>query len=205
MGRWTQYDEDDYRLPEGMKRIGYDSDTGRYYFKDSDGSIWQSAEGSEYGELKKVSDAPKNLALEAVDDDDDLEATPRTRDGGYQMLDQDPNRTTAASRIATQNAYRSLFPFFLILAGFLLLIWRLVVAPNIITGNPKCPEGASLYYIQPGESCWEVARTHKIDLEQFRTLNPKVNCDPLLPGASVCLPPLESSFSSLARANRAIA
>jgi hypothetical protein len=45
--------QDDYRLPEGMKRIGYDADTGRYYFKDTDGSIWQSSEGSEYGELTK--------------------------------------------------------------------------------------------------------------------------------------------------------
>jgi len=201
MGRWTQYDEDDYRLPEGMKRIGYDSDTGRYYFRDADGSIWQSAEGSEYGDLTKVSDPPKSL-LSTGSDNDDVEATPRTRDG-YQPLHQDLNRTMAASRIATQNAYRTFFPFFLIIAVFLLLVWRLVVAPDILTGNKKCPEGTALYYIQPGDSCWDVARSHRIDLDRFKSLNPKVNCDLLLPGVAVCLPPLESSFSTLARANRA--
>lgn len=45
--------QDDYRLPEGMKRIGYDADSSRYYFRDSDGSIWQGAEGSEFGELTR--------------------------------------------------------------------------------------------------------------------------------------------------------
>ncbi|KAF9464922.1 hypothetical protein BDZ94DRAFT_1307632 [Collybia nuda] len=32
MGRWTQYDEDSYRLPEDVTRTGYDADTGRYLF-----------------------------------------------------------------------------------------------------------------------------------------------------------------------------
>jgi hypothetical protein len=45
--------QDDYRLPEGMTRIGYDSDTGRYRFRDKDGSIWEGAEGAEYGEMRK--------------------------------------------------------------------------------------------------------------------------------------------------------
>jgi hypothetical protein len=68
MGRWTQYDEvcpffystfqakslqDEYRLPEGMKRIGYDSDTGRYYYRDRDGVIWQGAEGAEFSEMTR--------------------------------------------------------------------------------------------------------------------------------------------------------
>ena len=72
MGRWTQYDEvrllvhsvpgqylcqrteqDDYRLPEGMKRVGYDSDSGKFYFRDRDGSLWEGAEGAQYGEMTK--------------------------------------------------------------------------------------------------------------------------------------------------------
>ena len=73
MGRWSQYDEvsnlfrltlslfcslgvtpqDDHRLPEGMKRIGYDADTSRYIFRDRDGSLWQGPEGSEYGEMNR--------------------------------------------------------------------------------------------------------------------------------------------------------
>jgi hypothetical protein len=71
MGRWTQYDEvgtislpntsvlandaykDDYRLPEGMKRVGYDSDTGRYYFRDSNGVLYEGGEGAEYSEMTR--------------------------------------------------------------------------------------------------------------------------------------------------------
>jgi len=35
MGRWTQYDEDSYRLPHGVVRTGYDADTQRYAFRDN--------------------------------------------------------------------------------------------------------------------------------------------------------------------------
>ncbi len=45
--------KDSYRLPEGMERIGYDSDTGRYTFRDSDGSIWEGPQGAEYGEMTR--------------------------------------------------------------------------------------------------------------------------------------------------------
>jgi len=34
-----------------MKRIGYDADSGRYYFRDADGSVWRGAEGVEFGEM----------------------------------------------------------------------------------------------------------------------------------------------------------
>ena len=33
-------------MPEGMQRIAYDSDTNRYTFRDTDGSVY---EGGEYG------------------------------------------------------------------------------------------------------------------------------------------------------------
>ena len=46
-----------------MKRIGYDSDEGRYYFRDSDGSIWRGAEGTEYGELSKGMSPPQGARV----------------------------------------------------------------------------------------------------------------------------------------------
>ncbi|KAF9024875.1 hypothetical protein BDP27DRAFT_1248574 [Rhodocollybia butyracea] len=49
MGRWTQYDEDDYRLPYGFKRIGYDADTGKYTFQDRSGNTWNGAPHQQYG------------------------------------------------------------------------------------------------------------------------------------------------------------
>ncbi|EPQ60012.1 hypothetical protein GLOTRDRAFT_108764 [Gloeophyllum trabeum ATCC 11539] len=58
MGRWTQKDEDPYRLPEGMKRVAYDDYTETYYFLDSDGSIWAGVPGEEYGVMTRVRDTP---------------------------------------------------------------------------------------------------------------------------------------------------
>jgi len=193
MGRWSQYDEDDHRLPEGMKRIGYDADTTRYYFRDQDGSFWQGAEGSEYGEMTRVDRLPSSVVL---DDDenrgDDVEAyaSPRTHSRGYQPLSTDLSRPMADSSI-NMGSYRTLFPFFLIIAVVLLLVWRLVVSPGLSTPTRKCPEGTSSYWAQPGDSCWEISRKNGWSLDKFEEVNPTVVCDPLMPGTSVCLPPLK--------------
>lgn len=45
--------QDAYRLPGGMRRVGYDADKGKYYFKDTGGTLWEGAEGAEFGELKQ--------------------------------------------------------------------------------------------------------------------------------------------------------
>ncbi|KAH9969115.1 hypothetical protein BC827DRAFT_315626 [Russula dissimulans] len=57
MGRWTQYDEDSYRLPEGMRRVGYDADSGRYYFSDVRGGAWEGQPHAYYGEMRRVSNS----------------------------------------------------------------------------------------------------------------------------------------------------
>ena len=53
LGSYSSLFQDEYRLPEGMTRIGYDSDAGRYRFRDKDGSIWEGPEGAGYGEMRK--------------------------------------------------------------------------------------------------------------------------------------------------------
>ena len=53
MTSWSK-DEDKYRLPEGMVRIGYDADKQRYQFHDrQDGSLWEGPEGAQYGKLRR--------------------------------------------------------------------------------------------------------------------------------------------------------
>ncbi|KAF9535627.1 hypothetical protein CPB83DRAFT_842067 [Crepidotus variabilis] len=192
MGRWTQYDEDDYRLPEGMKRIGYDSDSGRYYFRDTDGSIWKGAEGVEFGEMTKVNGLPSSLAGGSEAEDTrgtDVEASPRRRNGDYELLTDDQDQPMAHRSTVNVDSFKSLFPFFLIIAVILLLVWRLIVSPGLSTPPKKCPENTSPHWIQPGDSCWELSRTHSWTLDQFKEANPKVECDPLIPGTSICLPP----------------
>jgi len=48
-----QYDfpEDAERLPEGFKRIAYDSDSMRFTFRDCSGQLYQGEAGAEYGVL----------------------------------------------------------------------------------------------------------------------------------------------------------
>jgi len=160
MGRWTQYDEDDYRLPEGMERIGYDADTTRYYFRDRDGSVWQGLEGAEYGEMTRVDRLPSSVVLDDDEnrgDDVEAHAPPLTQSRGYQPLSTDPSRSMADHSKINISSYRTLFPFFLIIAVVLLLIWRLVISPGLSTPTKKCSEGTSSYWVQPGENCWEIS------------------------------------------------
>lgn len=46
-------EQDEHRLPDGFTRIGYDADTGRYYFSDADGNYWEGPQGAEFGEMKR--------------------------------------------------------------------------------------------------------------------------------------------------------
>ncbi|KAG6013360.1 hypothetical protein E4U43_007329 [Claviceps pusilla] len=64
----SHYDSDQDRLPDGMRRVGYDADTQVYTLQDGDGTYWESTPGSQCGQLTRV-------GAGAVDDAaDDLEA-----------------------------------------------------------------------------------------------------------------------------------
>ncbi|KAK0429652.1 hypothetical protein ARMSODRAFT_948113 [Armillaria solidipes] len=180
MGRWTQYDEDSYRLPEGMERIGYDSDTQTYFYRDANGDTWKGAEGAEYSEMTRVSGASSST--------EDIEAAPRRADG-YQQLATDLNRPMVSTTYTPNpSAYRTLFPFFLIIAVVLLLVWRLILSPGLSVPKSPCAQGMQAYWVQAGDSCWEIATRHGYTLEELQGWNPKVECEVLMPGTTVCLP-----------------
>src|SRR5579863_7814682 len=119
MGRWSQYDEvrtlsffglsrynyqnqqDDYRLPEGFKRVGYDADSGKYFFRDKEGQLWEGQEGEHFGEMTRGTPALSTLCDEfqlraAVSvapatpqgDGDDVENGPQGEEG-YALLTGD--------------------------------------------------------------------------------------------------------------------
>ncbi|KAF8215657.1 carbohydrate-binding module family 50 protein [Mycena galopus ATCC 62051] len=180
MGRWTQQDSDESRLPAGMERIGYDSDTGRYYFRDQSRSVWQGAQGAQFSQMTR--DPP---AVAGGSRDEDVEAAPRRADG-YQALATDANGSYNASTNAS--AYRTLFPFFLLIGVVLLLVWRLILSPGLAPPKNPCSPDATKYLVEPGDSCWEISRTHGCSLDDFMELNKKINCDALTPGTTVCLP-----------------
>ncbi|KAK2462859.1 hypothetical protein APHAL10511_005057 [Amanita phalloides] len=187
MGRWTQYDEDEYNLPEGMKRIGYDADTQCYYFKDKDGSIWRGTAGAKYSEMTRVSSShPSN---EERDIEEAGVRTGSSRKDGYQLLSAD-GPTMAHKTDINASAYRTLFPFFLLIAAVLLLVWRLVLSPTLSTAPGKlCPKPHTVpYLVQPGDTCWEISKAQGCSLEELKEVNAKVHCDKLMPGNIVCVP-----------------
>ncbi|KAJ7238763.1 hypothetical protein B0H12DRAFT_1025523 [Mycena haematopus] len=200
MGRWTQQDSDEARLPAGMERVGYDSDSGRYLFSDGH-SLWQGAQGAQFSEMTRVSNAGATSAS-SHPPDEDVEAAPRRADG-YQALATDsvsfrshfPKFTNAEPAqngryfVSTNaSAYRTLFPFFLLIGVVLLLVWRLILSPGLTVPQNPCPSDTTRYLVEPGESCWEISHTHGVSLDDFKKLNKKVDCDALLPGTTVCIP-----------------
>jgi len=173
-----------------MKRTGYDADTGRYYFQDRNGVTYTGPEGAEFGQMTRVSGG--DGALPADDEeaqDGDLEAAPvAARADGYQPLALDITSNPHKPGVNT-GAYRTLFPFFLLIAVVLLLIYRFIVAPATSAQQTDCPgDGIEAYWVQPGDSCWDVARAHGCALEVLLEGNPGLDCERLMPGTTVCLP-----------------
>ncbi|OCH92987.1 hypothetical protein OBBRIDRAFT_772415 [Obba rivulosa] len=196
MGRWTQYDEDDYRLPEGMKRVGYDADTGKYYFRDQAGTLWEGPEGAQYGELRRASEAPQVVSQPEVENEnDDLEAAPGRADG-YQPLATDVDQTPhSPSRGFQMSSYRMLFPFFLLVVVALLLVIRLVHSPGAV--DPPlaklCPNSTEVYRVQQGDTCWGLSQARGCSVDKMREVNSGLECDKLTPGQLVCLPEYTAS------------
>ncbi|KAI9067166.1 carbohydrate-binding module family 50 protein [Trametes sanguinea] len=194
MGRWTQYDEDSTRLPAGMTRVGYDSDTGRYCFRDRDGSLWEGPEGAEYGEMRRVGYAPVVTADHAPQDDDDEEAeigVSSSRADGYRPLAVDDGTTQARHTTRTDSAYRVILPFFLIVAAVLLLVFRLVHSstPMIPPETTRCSGANEAYTVVRGDTCWELSQTRGCTVQDILNANEGLKCEALRPGQAICLPP----------------
>jgi len=71
MGRWTQFDEDSSRLPEGVTRVAYDADTHRYTFRTDNGELLIGRPGEVYGKMSPLSDS-----IGHVDDEGNIHVCP---------------------------------------------------------------------------------------------------------------------------------
>ncbi|KAF8810317.1 hypothetical protein BYT27DRAFT_7161973 [Phlegmacium glaucopus] len=58
----VSFPEDAERLPEGFKRIAYDSDSMKFTFRDSNGQLYQGEAGSDYGTLRPMSASTTSLS-----------------------------------------------------------------------------------------------------------------------------------------------
>jgi hypothetical protein len=82
-----------------MQRVGYDANTERYTFRDADGSLWEPAPGSRYGELRPV---------------------------GQQSSHEDIEAMNSAIEEDQQSAMRMMFPFGVLIFVFLFGVFKLV-------------------------------------------------------------------------------
>ncbi|KAH7322988.1 hypothetical protein B0I35DRAFT_476883 [Stachybotrys elegans] len=175
MSRFANRASEDDRLPEGMRRVGYDSDTQVYTFQAEDGSYWESAPGCEYGRLTRVG----HEAL--TSDDDDIEAS---------------GLLGTASKTSWRHDLMPLLNFGLLLGvSLLLFFWYLhwaagssQIRPSSAMASPRCPEGAASYIIQQGDTCWAIGQANHLDLDAIQASNPTIDCDKLIEGAEICLP-----------------
>ena len=52
----------------------------------------------------------------------------------------------------------------------------------------ECPDGGKVYYVQKGDSCWEIAMKYcENNLEELMSLNKDMNCDNLQTGDGICV------------------
>ncbi|KAF0328060.1 hypothetical protein K4K61_003505 [Colletotrichum sp. SAR11_59] len=168
MSRFSRYDTDEERLPDGMQRVGYDADTQIYTYRDADGSYWEGAPGNEYGQLTQVSNGGGPSRHEPID------AALR-----HHMWEEE--------RKNWRQGWQPLLNFFLIIGLFLMLLtWWLYWTPS--EQLPQCGGQAVPYKIHKGDTCWAIAGKHKMRVEDLVKANNKLNCDKLQIGSSICVP-----------------
>ncbi|GAP87772.1 hypothetical protein SAMD00023353_2801120 [Rosellinia necatrix] len=174
MARWSEYDTDEERLPEGMQRIGYDADTQVYTFRDTEGGLWESAPGNRYGQLRRVGDA----TLPSYGDED--------HSGPTQPLTYAGPDEPASWR----QEMMPLLNWFLLVGVFLLVVvW-------FISGASKgskdivrdCGDGAAPYEIKAGDTCWAIAEARSVSLDLLLESNEGLDCDKLSVGETICIP-----------------
>lgn len=44
-----------------MTRVGYDADSGKYFFRDKEGHLWEGQEGAQFGEMTRGTHALFNF------------------------------------------------------------------------------------------------------------------------------------------------
>ncbi|KAI0528042.1 carbohydrate-binding module family 50 protein [Xylaria bambusicola] len=211
MARWSELDTDEERLPEGMKRIGYDADSQKYTFRDADGSIWESASGNRYGQLRRVTTNASTASTSSRNEDD--ERTLFDDDGStlYEIDDTKPTRPTAnftdfglddesareaswrqesAREVSWRQEMRPLLNWFLLVGLFLLAVmW-------FISGGSKdrtevvrsCDDGATPYMIKADDTCWAIAEARSVSLDDLLEKNKGLDCDMLSIGQTICVP-----------------
>ncbi|KAF1816527.1 hypothetical protein P152DRAFT_454781 [Eremomyces bilateralis CBS 781.70] len=162
MGRWTDRESDDQRLPDGMQRVGYDADTQRHTFQSSNGALFQGPAGARYGRLTPYGSEPRPMTMEEDE----------------------------AMKEGNREAWRYLLPFLLLVVLVLFLLFKLVNTGPGSTPEPplRCADGSHAYVVQRGDTCWEIVQRAGVGLQDLMEVNPGMECDRLRVGKAICVP-----------------
>jgi hypothetical protein len=167
-----------------MQRIGYDTDTERYTFRDANGNLFESEPGSRYGEFRPAGHEPPQSTS----------YTP-PKDIEERNLAVDRNHRAAV---------RTMLPFALLIFVFLLLVFRgfnggfgfggggsdKMRADHGISQILDCHNGNRQIQIEKGDTCWTIAEGHSLGVDELLELqrNADVDCDQLRIGQGMCVP-----------------
>jgi hypothetical protein len=175
MSRFSQYDEDEERLPDGMRRVGYDADTERYQYQDENGDFWEGPPGSRYGALRPVGHHGR------LDEENYAQTDPFI----------DPP-SEAQLQHYQKESWRMMMPFFLLVAVFLLVVFWWVGRPaatEVAAPTPVvCGEQSTPHIIKEGDTCWSIAEKYGANVEVLKRENSRLDCDRLQIGAGICVP-----------------
>ncbi|KAI1360537.1 carbohydrate-binding module family 50 protein [Xylaria arbuscula] len=208
--RWSEFDTDAERLPEGMKRIGYDADSQKYTFRDADGSLWESASGNRYGQLRRVATTASATSTTTTrtstsysegdydyDDDDGSKPTqPLTHFDQLGLYEPSQNRESLGHREPDHSAswrqeMRPLLNWFLLVGLFLLAIFWFISGGSSKGGGEvarSCPDDATPYVIKADDTCWAIAEARSVNLDDLLQKNKGLDCDKLSIGETICVP-----------------
>ncbi|EOA90021.1 carbohydrate-binding module family 50 protein [Exserohilum turcica Et28A] len=184
MARWSDMDSDAERLPPGFQRIGYDSDTQTYTFRDDKGNTYESDPGNRYGELHLVAEpSPHETYLDAPG-----QHGPPASNFDDMLHDQE-----RAIKKQNRDALRIMLPFALLVLVFLILVFKLVYRSD--DGPPKddildCGPDTQQLLIQKGDTCWKFAQASSITVQELLALrgNEALDCHRLAIGKLICVP-----------------
>ncbi|KYK61073.1 uncharacterized protein DCS_02214 [Drechmeria coniospora] len=174
MSRFSRYDTDDERLPDGMTRVGYDADTQVYTFQDADGSYWESAPGCQYGHLTRVGDGPS---------DDAADSEP--------FLVSDGPCEAQERQMSWRHELMPLLNFGLLVGlSLLLLFWylRWSAQRGDKAAQVKCGVDSDVYTIKIGDTCWAIAKDRGVSVDEILQRNFGLVCASLNVGSRICLP-----------------
>jgi len=166
MGRWTQYDEDEHRLPDGLERVGYDADTQTYHYKDSNGGLFKGEPGARYGVIRPASPGTFHL-------------------GDPQISNEEADNIARWAEDGPRSPYRYLMLWFLIIGVTLLLVIKFMYWQS---HDVTCGEGQRVYQVASGDTCWKIATDAGMSLAELMELNLRLDCDSLQLGQGICVP-----------------